>query len=72
MNIFPYGSELFEGHEFASAWSDDPNRARGYLQRWLDHPGIAEERGHEQRERFIEHFGRDRIAQDWAAFLGVP
>ena len=66
--IFPYGPDLFEGHEITAAWADDPAQARDHLVALLDgqRPQAMSER---QRERAIELFGKDKIKAEWAAYL---
>ena len=79
MRIFPYGSLLFEGHEIVSSrtddwhwqpWSDDPAEARDKLSALLSSKSYAQEQSKVQRARAIELFGKDKIAAEWAAFLG--
>lgn len=70
MNVFPYGSELFEGHELAGFWSDDPIQARGMLAEILSDEAHAAEISRSQRARAIELFGKQAIAEQWRAFLG--
>lgn len=68
MSVFPYGPDLFEGHELAGSWYDEPRAAAEALQRLLDDHGAAQAAG--ARQRAIELFGKDRIAAEWAAYLG--
>lgn len=70
MRIFPYGHGLFEGHELASAWTDDPGEAETLLRSFLGDREMARHVGAAQRQRTIETFGIDRVSKDWAAFLG--
>jgi hypothetical protein len=70
MNVFPYGPDLFEGHEIASGWSDDPGTVRLVMQRLLgDHDEAAKVSAHE-RARAIELFGIDTIREQWRTYLG--
>ena len=70
MTIFPYGPDLFEGHEIADIALDDP---RGRLREWLDYPDTAEVISRMQRSRAIGLFGMETIGRQWASYLsGVP
>jgi hypothetical protein len=66
--IFPYGPDMFEGHEIALNWTDDPAEAKIVLRAWLD--GDYGNQGQICRERAIDLFGKDKIAAEWKAFLG--
>ncbi len=68
MQIFPYGPKLFEGHELAGDWDDNPAVVRQHLEILLRTPLV----GDEGRDWAIENFGRDKIAAQWRAFLGAP
>lgn len=72
MRIFPYSSELFEGHEIAGWWRDDPADAAAILEAALT--GVQAEEltnfASVSRERAVALFGKERIAAQWAAFLG--
>ena len=68
MRIFPYGPELFEGHELATYYTNDPERARDSLVTLLDIPDV--EAGATTRQRAIDLFGKDTIGAQWKAFLG--
>ncbi len=72
MGIFPYGPEMFEGHEIVLPryWSNDSELAAALLQELLDAPAVATSRN--QRNRAIELFGRETIAKQWLAYLGSP
>jgi hypothetical protein len=70
MQIAPYGSQLFEGHEIAGAWSDSPERARVMLHSLLVDDEGAVAASQEAREKAKELFGMDTIAKQWGAFLG--
>lgn len=72
MRIFPYGSDLFEGHEivdpeYGYADMNDPRVVRAVLTDYLIDPeGV----GIEGRQRAIELFGKDTVGAQWRAFLG--
>lgn len=69
MNIFPYGPDLFEGHELASGWTDKPETAATQLRMLLDdHEQARMVSGH-QRMRAIEMFGIDKVRAQWAEYL---
>ena len=73
MQIFPYGPDLFEGHELAdTAGTDDAIQARMLVEGLLDHPDIARDVSKRQRARAIELFGKDTIAAQWRDYLGAP
>jgi glycosyltransferase involved in cell wall biosynthesis len=72
MRIFPYGPELFEGHELGWRWSDDPAIARSLLQLYLENPEAAQLDSNITRLRAIDTFGKDTIAAQWKAYLGAP
>jgi hypothetical protein len=71
MKVFPYGPDLFEGHEIAGTWKDDPAAARRDLTELLEMPGYATSVSEATRERAIDLFGIDTIRPQWAAFLGA-
>jgi len=71
MRVFPYGPNLFEGHEIAGAPHDDPADARFALRVLLDNLDIAQRVSEATRQRAIDLFGIDTIREQWAAFLGV-
>lgn len=82
MTIFPYGPELFEGHEIAGLYGEpddgEPEKTdaqvvdttRGLLLDILRNDHLAEWLGAEARRKAVELFGRDVIAAQWKAFLG--
>jgi glycosyltransferase involved in cell wall biosynthesis len=72
MDVFPYGPDLFEGHELCEVWSDDPLEASKCLTELLLDWSLAAAWSHRQRERVIAEFGRDVVAQAWRDFLGSP
>ena len=71
MTVFPYGPDLFEGHEIVRA-TDDPNNpmwAYRNLKRLLDDIELAHMDGEDGRQRAIDLFGMDTIAAQWREFL---
>ena len=80
MKVFPYGPDLFEGHQIVSSvdehgwhwkpWSDEPDKARDMLVTLLASKSYATEQSGVQRARAIELFGKAKIAAEWQAFLG--
>jgi hypothetical protein len=72
--IFPYGPELFEGHEIATGsdkgGGDDPAVSRQALDILLREKWVADKMSAEQRTRAIELFGKDKIGAQWKAYLG--
>lgn len=69
MRIFPYGPDLFEGHEIVERWAATPKEAADWLRNMLG-PIAPEQESFVGRRRAIELFGKDTIALQWAAFLG--
>lgn len=78
MKVFPYGPELFEGHELAqvSNWTRNTypagsvTLARQHLQVYLDDLDMAQQHSAKTRQKAIELFGKATIASQWKAFLG--
>jgi hypothetical protein len=70
MRALPYGPKLFEGHEIALHWSDDPTMVRMWLKQLLVDPNQARDESAIQRDRAISMFGRDTIGAQWQDFLG--
>lgn len=68
MNIFPYGADLFEGHELAAHHEDDPVRARKMLQDHLDNPRTDTDCYRHQQAQ-VQQFRMDRVGAQWQAFL---
>lgn len=78
MTVFPYGPELFEGHELAIRSADRPEDARLMVRGFL-HDEVARRVWHglfdaaevsaQQRARAIELFGRTTIARQWVEYL---
>jgi hypothetical protein len=62
--------DLFEGHELAGLWDDDPRAARMMLRQILEDEEMAARISSATRERGIELFGMDTIGPQWEAFLG--
>jgi len=69
MNIFEYGPDLFEGHELASGWSDDPGKVQAVLRKLLNDPDEARMVSEHQRARAIAEFGIEKVRAEWAAYL---
>jgi glycosyltransferase involved in cell wall biosynthesis len=75
MRIFPYGPDLFEGHDIVHGngfWSNDPAEAQRFLVAFLNDHDYARSQSVWMRSRAIELFGKQTIAAQWAAFLGSP
>ena len=53
MQIFPYGPDLFEGHEIAGIGSDNPTEANTILRAYLNDPHLAAAEGAKGRARAI-------------------
>ncbi len=70
MRIFPFGPELFEGHEIALAGSDSPLMVKQELRNLLAESHTAQGLSDATRARAIELFGRQTIAAQWREFLG--
>lgn len=70
MTIFPYGPDLFEGHEITRLWHDTPAGARAAVVDLLNDWDLARSIGAEQRTRAIDLFGMETIGAQWKAFLG--
>ncbi len=70
MQVFPYGPNLFEGHEIADNSYDDPTDARQELTAILADPEYARLLSGATRARAIDLFGMDQIGAQWKAFLG--
>jgi hypothetical protein len=70
--ILPYGPAMFEGHELAVLSANDPADAHAHLERLLRDPAYADEISAETLSRAVDLFGMDKIAAQWADFLGSP
>ena len=66
-NVFPYGPSLFEGHELASSFSDDPAVAALHLRQLLAEPAVDVSIA--IRQRAIDIFGKAAVAAAWKAYL---
>lgn len=63
-------AELFEAHEIAGDWADDPDEARMKIAGLLGEPD--HERSETVRLRAEALFGIETIGAQWRAFLGEP
>lgn len=72
MQIFPYGSQLFEGADLAILSDNDPAKVKHALTVMLDDQEAAANIGQHQRWRAIKEFGIDKVGADWLAYLGTP
>jgi hypothetical protein len=84
MDVFPYGKDLFEGHELATDWGVTVSDARTKLWSYIGGNGTgiieksaaeaayarAMEASDQTRAKAIELFGKRKIAAEWKAFLG--
>jgi glycosyltransferase involved in cell wall biosynthesis len=70
MRVFPYGPELFEGHELAAHWEDDPARAAKMLRDHLDSPRTDTDCYRYQQSQ-VDQFAFANVQRAWAHFLGV-
>ncbi len=64
-----YEREMFEGHEIADLWTDDPLVAMRMLAQLLEDRDVAVAASNVQRARALELFGLDVIAPQWAEYL---
>lgn len=71
MRIFPFGSALFEGADLAKIVADTPAKAASLLSSIIFNQWGIKSYSDEQRNRAIELFGIDTIADQWASLLGV-
>lgn len=65
-------AEMFEGHELAPLWANDPNEAHHMLRRLLNDHDHAREVSAESLWRASEYFDKDTIGSQWRYFLGAP
>jgi len=72
MRVFPYGPDLFEGHEIVDGGYDVPSQAGLILAGLLADHDSAAWYGARMRRNAIDLFGRDTIAAQWRAYLGAP
>jgi hypothetical protein len=76
MRVFPYGPNLFEGHELATysaqgIWPEDHvASARAKLTELLNDHDLAKHASAITRQRAIDLFGMDTVREQWRAFLG--
>ena len=61
--------DLFEGHEIAKVYYDDPAAAGRFLRTLLDDRDHAAMIGHDQRQRAIELFDVATVGQQWQTYL---
>ena len=78
MRLFPYGDMLFEGWDIIGPSGETPEsdhsafiQAHDHLEELLNSEHLARRRSQFMRDRAIDLFGIDKIAAQWAAFLGV-
>jgi hypothetical protein len=69
MNVFPYGPDLFEGHEITRVFGETPDTAALQLRMLLGSDDEAKSLSDRTRARAIELFGKDTIAAQWAEYL---
>ena len=75
MTIFPYGPDLFEGHEICeqtpeNGWThNDAAEIGGTLNLLLKSPDDAALWSDEGRRRAIQLFGMDTIGRQWDVYL---
>ena len=82
MDVFPYGPDLFEGHEIVETlssngvrmlrwpeWSDDPAVARETIEVLLADAAVAKVYSDHARALAVHLFGIDTIRAQWAEFL---
>lgn len=70
MRIFPYGPSLFEGHELAGVWFDDPKMAKVKLRDLIEDWDMARVYSETQRAKAMQVFGMEPVGAAWKAFLG--
>ena len=63
---------LFEGHELAPLWTDDPSVAHHILRRLLNDGAYACDVSRVTRALARERFDRNTVGAQWSAFLGAP
>lgn len=71
MTMWPFGPDLFEGHELCVYHTDDAADARQTLEAFLNDHDLAARISQHQRWRTIQTFGREKVGQDWLNFLGA-
>jgi len=70
MDIFPYGPDLFEGHDLVGGSFDRPDLAREEIVGLLADQARAARNGERMRRNAVALFGRDTIGAQWKAYLG--
>lgn len=63
-------SRLFEAHEIAPLWNDDPNVVRHMILNLLDDEDYAHDVSRITRNLARQFFDRETVGRQWAAFLG--
>lgn len=63
-------ADLFEGHELAPLWSNDPNGAHHQLRKLLNEPAYAAMVSVESRAIAHDVFDRETVGAQWKAYLG--
>ena len=71
-DVFPYGSQLFEGYELAGLDCPSVALQRRMLDALLKSPKLAADISREQHKRALDLFGKAKVAAQWASFLGAP
>ena len=61
---------MFEGHELAPLWSDDPNVVRHMIRNLFSDDEYAADISRVTRSTARMHFDRGVVGKQWAAFLG--
>jgi hypothetical protein len=72
MTFFPYSDQLFEGHELAPLWDNDPEGARKSLWGLLQEPEIARAVSRAQQIAAVKEFGMVAVGKAWRKYLGAP
>lgn len=69
-DAFPYGPDLFEGHQIAGGAYVIPADAKRRLMEILVDPHAAARASARMRQRALELFGPERVGAAWREFLG--
>ena len=64
--------DLFEGHEIAGDWFDDPVKARTELSVYLNDRACAWADSEHSRDFAVELFSVENVGPQWLRFLGSP
>ena len=76
MNVFPFGSELFEGDDIVRSWAigdlQGIDLARAQVKMLLESSAVAHERSLQMRKRAIGLFDMKLIGRQWLDYLGDP